>query len=130
MAEHFTSRRRGGPEGLTIFASSRRQTLGSVFALVTPPCEQTSSQLQGARQIDYRADLEWAMGNRRKTKKQIGVCNPFVFLCTCREARLIGFKFVEVVPLKNIFMLRRHRMQIEIGDVRFHHVGQEQVREK
>ena len=33
-------------------------------------------------------------------------------------------------PLENIFMLRLHRLQIEIGDVRFHHVGQEQVREK
>ena len=42
----------------------------------------------------------------------------------------MGFKFVEVVPLENIFMLRLHRLQIEIGDVRFHHVGQEQVREK
>jgi hypothetical protein len=55
---------------------------------------------------------------------------PFSFLCTCREGRLIGFKFVEVVPLENILMLRLHRLQIEIGDVRFHHVGQEQVREK
>jgi hypothetical protein len=43
---------------------------------------------------------------------------------------LIGFKFVEVAPLENIFMLRLHRLQIEIGNVRFNHVGQEQVREK
>jgi len=33
-------------------------------------------------------------------------------------------------PLENIFMLRFHWLQIEIGDVRFYHVGQEQVREK
>jgi hypothetical protein len=33
-------------------------------------------------------------------------------------------------PLENIFMFRFHRLKIEIGDVRFHHVGQEQVREK
>src|SRR4029077_13598614 len=50
------------------------------------------------------------------------------FLCTCREGRLIGFKFVEVVPLENIFMLRLHRLRIKIGDGRFHHLGQEQVR--
>jgi hypothetical protein len=34
------------------------------------------------------------------------------------------------VALENIFRLRPHRLQIEVGDVRFHHVGQEQVGKK
>jgi hypothetical protein len=44
MVGNFLSRRNGGREGLTIFASSRRQTLESAFVLFTARCGQTLSQ--------------------------------------------------------------------------------------
>src|SRR6266516_6335218 len=45
IGENFTSCRHGSPEGLTIIASSRRQTLGNMFALSIAPCEQTSTSI-------------------------------------------------------------------------------------
>jgi len=37
--------------------------------------DKRSRSRESPRQIDHRANPKWAMGNRRKTEKQIGVCN-------------------------------------------------------
>jgi|SRR4029453_11566893 hypothetical protein len=37
--------------------------------------DKRSRSHESPRQIDHRANPKWAMGNRRKTEKQIGVCN-------------------------------------------------------
>ena len=65
--------------------AARRALLYSLRAAVKlwETCSHCSSLLankcrrscKGARQIDHRTDLEWTMGNGRKTQKQIGVCN-------------------------------------------------------
>ena len=70
MAENFTSRRHGGPEDLTIFASSRRQTLGSVFACSPLLANKCRRSCKAARQIDHRAILngQWETAEKLKSK--------------------------------------------------------------
>ncbi len=84
MGENFLHRR-DGQEGLTIFASSLRQTQGNVShcsPFLTNKCRRCC---KGSRQVDNRTNPKWPMGNSRKTQKQVRICDNW------RDYRSLSF---------------------------------------
>src|SRR6266487_653946 len=59
---NFISRRHGGREGLTIFASSRRQTLGSVFVLLLVADKRSRRRESAHRQWETAEKLKSKSG--------------------------------------------------------------------